>query len=300
VLRYSSASRSLDVVSESLEPLTKDGHAHRSVVPYIKVESPGRRLSVKLERQAHPRFYDLPRNRTLLAEVGDSVNHPHLVAVARELRSLRVYYVEPVRMRSAIADVEATDPGPHGEQLAAFYYWLQRRHPVVFRNLLHNLRRLVPSVRDLGVREGSEGFLELWVSEGDSREFPAALVSEGTLRLLSLLGIAATPQAPAIAGYEEPENGVNPARLEEMLRILANASAGPSGIQLFLTTHSPEVVNFFGDATRVLCSRRKGESVYEPMDNAPLFVSSLVQDALGGLSVRSAPLGERLRRGDLE
>jgi predicted ATPase len=296
-LRYSADARSLDVTHESLMPLTKSGEPQENVIPYIKHEPGAKRLSVKLERQAHPRYYDLPRSRTLLSEIGDAVNHPHLVAAAREFRSIRVYYVEPLRMRGAVADVGATDPGPHGEQLAAFYHWLKRRRPVSFRNLLHNLARLVPGISNLEVREGPEGFLELWIGEADEAEFPAALVSEGTLRLLCLLGIAATPRPPAIVGYEEPENGVNPGRLGEMLEILENASETPPDSQLILTTHSPEVVDFFDQATRIRCQRGANGSTFAGAEELPLFRRASAQDALG--TVPRATLGQRLARGEL-
>jgi predicted ATPase len=298
-LVYSNQSRSLFVTHESLVPLTKEGEKNDSIVPYIKHESNRHRLSVKLERQAHPRFYDLPRSRTLLSEIGDAVNHPHLVAVARELRSLRVYYIEPVRMRGAVADIEASDPGPHGDQLASFYYWLKRRHEVTFKNLIHNLRRLVPGIRSLDVREGAEGFLELWIDEGERGEFPAALVSEGTLRLLCLLGIAATPDPPAIVGYEEPENGVNPARLNEMLSILESASESPLRTQLVLTTHSPSVVDFFHSASRILCSQNEEGTVLRRSDDLPLFERVLTDESLGTVAQWKNRLGLRFERGDL-
>ncbi|MCP4548395.1 MAG: AAA family ATPase [bacterium] len=264
ILRYSKAARTLNVHHESLVPLRKDGTPHESIAPYIRHDEGSGRISVKIERQAHPRFYDLPRRRTLLSEIGDAVNHPHLVAAARELRSLRVYYVEPLRMRESVNDVEATDPGSHGENLASFYHWLRREHDLAFKNLIHNLGRIIPGIRELSVKEGVEGFLELWISEANRGEFPAALVSEGTLRLLCVLGIAATPAPPSLVGYEEPENGVNPARLREMLSILENAADSATGTQFILTTHSPAVIDALHGAIKILCEQSDGGSRYTP------------------------------------
>ncbi len=96
---------------------------------------------------------------------------------------------------------------------------------------------------------------ELWITEENRGEFPAALVSEGTLRLLCILGIAATPAPPAVVGYEEPENGVNPARMGEMLSILEDAAAADAGTQFILTTHSPAVIDFLPEAAKVLCEQ---------------------------------------------
>lgn len=298
-VQYVPSARALHVVHESLAPLRKDNTINPNIVPYIKHKIDNKQISVKLERQSHPRFYDLPRTRTLLSEIGDAVNHPHLVATARELASLRIYYVEPARMRSAVSDIEATDPGPHGEQLSSFYYWLKRQHPGLFENLVYNLGKIVPGITGLDVREATEGFLELWIKERETGEFPAAMVSEGTLRLLCLLGIAATPKAPALVGYEEPENGVNPARLSEMLSILENAATSSSGTQFLITTHSPSVINFFPDAKRIYCSKGPSGSEYVVYPELPLFRDLDVEYTLGTIQTAVSRLGDQFRRGDL-
>jgi predicted ATPase len=222
------------------------------------------------------------------------------VAAARELASIRVYYVEPTRMRGEVSDVRAADPGPHGEQLAAFYYWLERNHEIRYQNLIHNLTMLVPGLKTIDVKEGSEGFLELWVEEQKRGRFHAAMVSEGTLRLLCLLGIAATPEPPALVGYEEPENGVNPARLAEVRKIFEQASTRSDASQFFLTTHSPEFLDLFDGVSNVIRLRSEQDddgSHYRKEEELPLF-TRIERDT----SLRDAPgrrgLGTRVARGD--
>lgn len=299
-LEYRHADRALEVISESLVPLNQRGEIRTGEVPYIRYESGAHRASVKLERQAHPRYFSLPRQRTLLSELGDPVNHPHLIAVARELASIRVYYVEPTRMRGEVSDVRAEDPGPHGEALASFYYWLEHNHDVRYKNLLHNLARFVPGLNSIDVKEGSEGFLELWIEEAKRGKFHAAMVSEGTLRLLCMLGIAAAPKPPAIVGYEEPENGVNPARLAEIRKIFEQAASRSGGSQFFLTTHSAELLNLFDgtEAARLLrCEQGPEGSRYRTEDELPLF-----RGAARSKSLRESDktgLGTRVARGDL-
>lgn len=301
LIKYDPEARALDIMHEYLAPLTKSGEPKESIVPYIYVKDDSHRnkVSVKLERQAHPRFYDLPRGRTLLSEISDAVNHPHLVATARELKSARVYYVEPARMRSTVSDIEATDPGPHGEQLASFFHWIKREHPIEFKNLVHNLGRLVPGIEEIDVREAAEGFLELWVRERNYGEFPASLISEGTLRLLCLLGIAVTPKPPAVVGYEEPENGVNPARLGEMLAILENAAGSSAGTQFLLTTHSPSVLDFFDEANLVFCDRSEEGSVVSPYKDLPLFRDAELESQATSLKKGRSKVGQKFIRGDL-
>lgn len=301
-IEYRPDERALEVVREALTPLTQSGEHRVSEVPFIKHELGDNRASVKLERQAHPRYFTLPRQRSLLSEVGDLVNHPHLVAAARELASIRVYYVEPTRMRAEVSDIRAEDPGPHGEALASFYYWLSRAHETRYKNLVHDLARLIPGLQTIDVKEGSEGFLELWVDEVHRGRFHAAMISEGTLRLLCLLGIAGTPKPPSVVGYEEPENGVNPARLPDIQKVFEEAASRSGGSQFFLTSHSQELLDLFDgfpEATTIRCEQDERGSRYLPEERLPLFRRVERQ-----ASLRDAPvavgLGRRVARGDLD
>ncbi|NMC69476.1 MAG: AAA family ATPase [Myxococcales bacterium] len=309
-LSYRPRERALEVTGESLEALGRDGTALRSEKPFIRWDESADRLAVKLERQAHPRYFALPRQRTVLSEVGDIVNHPHLVAVARELASVRAYYVEPTRMRVEVSDIRAEDPGPHGESLAAFYHWLKHEHPSRYRNLVRNLAQLVPGLTAVEVEEGVEGFLALWIEEAGRGRFHAAMVSEGTLRLLCVAGIAATPIPPAVVGYEEPENGVHPARLAQTCQIVVEAAARDGGSQFLLTTHSHDVIDLLEHrAVCFACSQTADGSVFQPVagDDEPLLRRAILKGALQDGETRrarleepepSSGLGARVARGD--
>lgn len=232
----------LSVTDERLEALRKDLEPKgRSVrVPFIERETTGERerFVARVERQSHPRYFESHRPRTLLAELSDPVYHPHVVAAAREISSWRVYYVEPDRMRGEVGVQSADEPGRHGELLAPFYYGLQQRHPATFRGIVRNLQDFVPGLADLRV-DAREGVLEIVAVMEGGHEFPARLLSEGTLRLLCVVGIAVAPRPPAVMVYEEPENGVNPARLDLIAQVLRTATeVRPDPIQAILTSHS--------------------------------------------------------------
>lgn len=299
VIGYQRDQRVLRVEEESLVALGKSGKPAESVKPFIRHDSLSKSLSVKLERQSHPRVFGLPRDRTVLSEVKDFVNHPHLVAASRELSSLRVYYVEPASARGEVNDIEAKDPGSHGEWLASFYHWLRRTSPVRYKNLQHILARLVTGLEQVDVRETSDGFLELWVRETGGAEFPVSLISEGTLRLLCMLGIAAVPGGPAVVGYEEPENGVHPARLREMLKLLLNSSQRNDGPQFFLTTHSTEVMDNLELEQFFLCTRGEGGTVFTRGDELPLIARAQLADAKSGMQGNHERLGRIVARGDI-
>lgn len=244
------------ICDESLIAVTPKGEPKTARKPFIEHQVGADRFTVRLERQGHPRYYPGTRHRTLLSEIGDLVYHPHVVALKEELRSWRTYYVEPSLLRRETGVHGADDPGRHGEELAAFYWKLKHEHPREFKAVGLNLHRLVPSLKGLDVRE-SLGTLNPLVIEENGGEFPFRLASEGTLRLLCLLGIAIAPSPPAAVAYEEPENGVQPGRLDILARIIEElAESGRT--QVIVTTHSPTFLDHVRKATFVACRRDPG------------------------------------------
>ena len=78
------------------------------------------------------------------------------------------------------------------------------------------------------------------------REQSAADLSDGTLRFLFLLAVLANPSPPALIAIDEPETGLHPS----MLPIVAEyARDAATRTQVILTTHSPELLDAFGQQT---------------------------------------------------
>jgi predicted ATPase len=275
------ADESLNALNKDFEPRSK--HARQ---PFFEWDTAKRRYIARIERQGHPRYFDGDRTRTLLSELSDPVYHPHVVAAARELSSWRVYYVEPSKMRAEVGVQAAAEPGRAGELLAAYYYFLQEKHPAVLKGIIRNLRELVSGLEDLHV-DVREGLLEIVASHRGGAEYPARLLSEGTLRLLCVLGISVAPVPPATVGFEEPENGVNAARLEVIANILRGAVfVRPGGIQFILTTHSPIVCDLLPEHL-VLCkwnSERETKFEAFPFQRESLFFQREVIKALDDTS----------------
>jgi predicted ATPase len=76
------------------------------------------------------------------------------------------------------------------------------------------------------------------------REQSAADLSDGTLRFLFLLAVLANPSPPPLIAIDEPETGLHPS----MLPIIAEyARDAAQRTQVILTTHSPELLDAFGN-----------------------------------------------------
>jgi predicted ATPase len=75
-------------------------------------------------------------------------------------------------------------------------------------------------------------------------EQSAADLSDGTLRFLFLLAALANPSPPPLIAIDEPETGLHPS----MLPIVAEyARDAAQRTQVILTTHSPELLDAFGN-----------------------------------------------------
>jgi len=84
---------------------------------------------------------------------------------------------------------------------------------------------------------------------------PAAHVSDGMMLVLAYLAVLNLPNPPRILLIEEPENGVHPRRLHEVLAILSELAGEQSRSQVLLTTHSPYVVDRFPPEEVTLCRK---------------------------------------------
>jgi predicted ATPase len=84
-------------------------------------------------------------------------------------------------------------------------------------------------------------------------EISASQASDGMLLVLAYLTVLHLPQPPRVLLIEEPENGIHPARLEEVLKILRDLIESQDHTQVVMTTHSPYVLDYFKPEEVTLC-----------------------------------------------
>jgi AAA domain, putative AbiEii toxin, Type IV TA system len=116
------------------------------------------------------------------------------------------------------------------------------------------LSELIPGVLSIDVdQDNIRETLTVVVTMKDKERFSASSLSDGTLRFLALAVLASDPDASGLVCMEEPENGIHPLRIPEMLnlvRCLADADVsehselaeGSAIRQVIINTHSPQVV----------------------------------------------------------
>jgi predicted ATPase len=248
-------------------------------------------LYLQVEDQDRSFEYAVDQDHTLVSTPLYPPYHPHATALKEELSRWRFYYLDPETMRTENPLKEAETLGPFGADLAAFYYTLRTRNPQQFQALNRALYLLLPEVQELSVERTPEGLLRLLVLE-EKVPFSARVISEGTLRILGLLAIT-NPLAPTtVIGYEEPENGVHPRRLQLIAELLQTAAT--EGKQILVNTHSPKLPEYFEPSFLVVCSKENGATTFVPLqDLGPIFRAGQIEQALEETS-----LMERVLRGD--
>jgi predicted ATPase len=156
-----------------------------------------------------------------------------------EFEAWRIYYLDPrVAMRAARPPADVRDIGALGEDIAPFLYRLRAERPKHYDAVRRAVGSVIPSVDDVTIElDERRGTLDIQVMEHGC-SYSSRVVSEGTLRVLALCAIVVNPWVQGLVGFEEPENGVHPRRLDLIAQMLVSLASSP-GRQVVVTTHSP-------------------------------------------------------------
>lgn len=289
----------LRVSDEYLAALSEKGEPTRKRKPFI--ERQGEKIHLRLEGQAHPTYFDRGLDHSILSMPHYPPHYPHLVAARRELESWLFFYFEPRQhMRAANPVKEVRHIGLMGEELAAFLNTLKASEPKQFSAVEKALHTLMPNIEGIEVEVSDLGEVELRLRE-NGIAIPARVLSEGTLRMLGLLALTGVSDAPALVGFEEPENGVHPRRIQLVAELLrTRASLGQT--QYIVTTHSPILPDLLPEDSLFVVRRVDGRTTIEPLASwGPLAKKTEIDRALldEGESER-LPVSERILRGDFD
>ena len=165
-------------------------------------------------------------------------------------------------MRAANPVREVRHIGLMGEELAAFLNTMKATDARRFRGVEKALHTLMPSIDGIEVEVSDLGEVDLRLKEGGVA-IPARVLSEGTLRMLGLLALSEVDQGPALVGFEEPENGVHPRRIELIAELLRTQES-LNQTQHIITTHSPILPDLLEDESLFAVRRLNGQTHIDP------------------------------------
>ncbi|WP_437739430.1 ATP-binding protein [Sorangium sp. So ce1504] len=165
--------------------------------------------------------------------------------ILTQLRQVRLVRFDPDALRAPSGLIPETQPvgflDDRGHGLAGIYFAIRNRNDDAFSRIVDDVRRHFPTIKGLRVKvvTSSEVVLEVELVNGARVE--AARLSEGLLYYLAFAALRYMDPVSLLL-VEEPENGLHPARIAEVMRIL-RAIVEESGTQVLMATHSPLVVN---------------------------------------------------------
>ncbi|MBC8151773.1 MAG: AAA family ATPase [Bacteroidetes bacterium] len=173
----------------------------------------------------------------------------HFADMKAFVGDVRIYRLEP----SAIANLNELNPDEYvydnASNLTSFILNLGQNNRQVLDEIETQLAESVGDIIGVAsptVKTNNGAKLRLRLFDRSGNDFWADEVSEGVLYFLALLCIIHQPNPPKLLLLEEPEKGIHPRRIEEVINFIFGL-VDDKDVQVIMTTHSPAVVDMFKD-----------------------------------------------------
>ncbi len=288
----------LQVVDEYLVALNESGEPTSKRDPLLVRK--GNRLHLRREGQAHPMVFERFLDHSILSLPHYPPHFPHLMAMRRELENWLFFYFEPrERMRAANPVKEVRHIGLMGEELAAFMNTMKALDRPQFQAIERAVRTILPNVDGIEVEVNDLGEVELRLREAGI-PVPASVLSEGTLRILGLLALTGAKDAPTLIGFEEPENGLHPRRIQ-LIAELFKTRAALAETQYIVTTHSTVLPDLIPEESLYIVRKVDGGTEIRPFQAWQLPVRQQeIEPSSNGRGEPELMISERILRGDFD
>jgi predicted ATPase len=189
--------------------------------------------------------------RTMLSSA-DGLRYPTINAARLEMRNWRFLQLNSQALR---LPGKATGQFQNdGANLAALVARIADAGAIA--GVVKDMKGLIPAINTITTRPiPDRGEVVVEVETQDKSKFSSRVLSDGTLRLLTLVSLKNNPAHRGVLCFEEPENGVQPLRLKQILDVLIALSTNiadetpgedsakqPPLRQVLVTTHSPTLL----------------------------------------------------------
>ena len=180
-----------------------------------------------------------------------------------------------------------------GSGLAPTLDYLRDEAPDKFQSLQEMLKRIVPGVREVGVKRAKvmvnrQRLIEVdgkSISYEESQEMtgqevvldmntgkriPAHAISEGTMIALGLLTVLINPTQPNLVLLDDVEQGLHPKAQRELIAVFKEIIQQNNNLQIIFSTHSPYIVDELTPSqVHVLSNNNSGVTRCKRLDEHP-------------------------------
>ncbi|WP_133510701.1 AAA family ATPase [Candidatus Thiosymbion oneisti] len=187
------------------------------------------------------------------------------------LQNMGLYRIDPIGAKAPDrSDSDPTKLDKKGHNLASVLGRLEQNEQI--RELIMDWMELVvPGVEEVRTEQQRlDGKTALLFKEQETeRHFPAHMMSDGTIYALSLLvAVLDLPQPYGLTLIEEPERGLHPAAIRELIDLIREQATPRNPI--WLTTHSESVVRALGLEELILVDKVDGRTRMKRADSVGL------------------------------
>jgi predicted ATPase len=242
-------------------------------------------------RQEHPETFvprklrreDIDPEQSILSQRKDPDQYPEMHWLSENYEKIRIYSEWSFGRSSAqrlpqSADGRVDFLSERCDNLGLVLNSL-RRKPTAKRRILTALSKLFDGIEDFEISTEANT-VQVYLQEGD-HSIPSTQLSDGTMRYLCLLAILCHPTPPPLICIEEPELGLHPDVLPEVVKLLKEAS---ERTQLIVTTHSEMLIDALTQSPEdiVVCEKIEVQTQLRRLQEADLQ-AWLKQFSLGPL-----------------
>lgn len=212
---------------------------HSPKATFIATTASG--AAYRYDNESRERTFHLA-GQAMWVPAGANAVHPDIAA---ELSPVKMIRLDPDVLRQPSALIPDTSPlvmGERGEGLPGVVDALISRGDETWARLRGEFRKLFPFAT-LTLPRPNPNVKTLGVRLGDGTDVGPNEMSEGMLYFLAFL-VLTEIQRPAVFLVEEPENGLHPSRIADVMGVLrAIAEDNMRPAQVLIATHSPLVIN---------------------------------------------------------
>lgn len=195
--------------------------------------------------QGKKRYYPLRNATKTVLSSFDSVDFKHILAAKEEMKSWRFLQLNPNDLRTPTSKMTGEDViSPTGCNLAAALFRIKQNDMYNLKIISRKLQSFIPNFVSVDVVDDVENKQYIIVlKDRNGKEYTSRVLSEGTMRVLTLCILLQDEKHNGLLCFEEPENGIHPFRIKAMTSLLKELSTNFEDIELplrqvIVNTHS--------------------------------------------------------------